>query len=471
MYNFQKIYKLNKPLFKNFLNEASSTTPDAKDIKRIEDIVAKSSNNIQTQKKLAVKMMNTIKDVNKMQRRYNAAKELLGPLHIITKTFAEGCKNLGIELNNDTTNDDLLPEPTKVEEISPDVIQAALDKQEQENNDKKEEDDIYNIDEDMLMNMPFEYINKLQKLKTYFSDQIKKLNITEKIQEALEIFKNKSNRYDIRYLNLNKFDINRGNIYISGEVVFKKKSNTQIRYSYNYPYQIGGKEAAPRSLYIQNVAYSIFENKWDMKDSNKFKWETGSYINESPAKQIVPFLNTLANAIKSFIKSQKKINNLIELYNNTVYRMYKEQTGDLFSDKTYSENQNPLFTEHHKLAEKIVGLIEDKFNVDQEPNSDDNWPGFRIFAITPGYIKFTPYLTGHNFKYYSYSLSIRGKTSPIHKSKITDLTYNEELNALLKFFTNTVGIDKNYIAIEPNSDYACTGDIIIDIRYLANALK
>lgn len=57
----------------NELLEAVKTTADSKDIKRINDLVAKAPGNIPTQIQLAANMCKSIKDSNKMQRRYDAA--------------------------------------------------------------------------------------------------------------------------------------------------------------------------------------------------------------------------------------------------------------------------------------------------------------------------------------------------------------------------------------------------------------
>ena len=82
--------------FNNILFE--SNEPDAKDIKRISDMVTKSNGNDNTAQKLAAKMVNSITNAAKMERRYLAAQSLLGDDNIITQEFAKGCKSMGITI-------------------------------------------------------------------------------------------------------------------------------------------------------------------------------------------------------------------------------------------------------------------------------------------------------------------------------------------------------------------------------------
>ena len=65
-----------KPLFNYAINEG--TEPEAKDIKRLEDIMTKSGGDENKAVKLAQTMAHAIKDTDKMQRRYKAALRVFG---------------------------------------------------------------------------------------------------------------------------------------------------------------------------------------------------------------------------------------------------------------------------------------------------------------------------------------------------------------------------------------------------------
>lgn len=64
-----------------------STTPEPKDIKRILDIIKKSNGDDVKAAKLAETMANKIKDMDKLERRYNAAVKELGANHPVTLEF------------------------------------------------------------------------------------------------------------------------------------------------------------------------------------------------------------------------------------------------------------------------------------------------------------------------------------------------------------------------------------------------
>lgn len=73
----------------NPLFEASNITPDAKDIKRINDIMAKAGTDMGKAEKLALQMAKAIKDPDKMARRHVAALNILGAEHPVTKAFED----------------------------------------------------------------------------------------------------------------------------------------------------------------------------------------------------------------------------------------------------------------------------------------------------------------------------------------------------------------------------------------------
>ena len=64
-----------------------STTPEPKDIKRILDIIKKSNGDDVKAAKLAETMANKIKDMDKLERRYNAAVKELGANHPVALEF------------------------------------------------------------------------------------------------------------------------------------------------------------------------------------------------------------------------------------------------------------------------------------------------------------------------------------------------------------------------------------------------
>ena len=71
-----------RPLF-----EASSVNPEAKDLTRINDIVSKSGGDVAKATKLAQQMAKAIKDPAKMARRHQAAVQIFGEDHPVTKAF------------------------------------------------------------------------------------------------------------------------------------------------------------------------------------------------------------------------------------------------------------------------------------------------------------------------------------------------------------------------------------------------
>lgn len=75
----------------DYVNEMAT----AKDLKRINDIVAKSAGSEAKQIALATKMANAIKDRQKSLQRYEAALEILGADHPVTVIFAEKAQSLG----------------------------------------------------------------------------------------------------------------------------------------------------------------------------------------------------------------------------------------------------------------------------------------------------------------------------------------------------------------------------------------
>jgi len=91
--------------FEEYLNESvllEGYNFDAKDEMRIQDIIKKANGNSGKERQLAMNMVATIKDKQKMQRRYYAALEVAGPYSIITQEFANGMIAFGIN-----------PDPTK----------------------------------------------------------------------------------------------------------------------------------------------------------------------------------------------------------------------------------------------------------------------------------------------------------------------------------------------------------------------
>ena len=102
---------MNKEFYRHILFESKGVEPDAKDRKRINDIISKSAGDLAKAEKLADSMCKKITDENKLQRRYNAAVEILGPDHVVTKKFGsylgepvDDIEN-NITVEDDTAND------------------------------------------------------------------------------------------------------------------------------------------------------------------------------------------------------------------------------------------------------------------------------------------------------------------------------------------------------------------------------
>jgi len=86
--------------YEQFLNESVRESwiayPDEKDRVRIQDIIRKANGDTGKEAKLAAQMVNTIKDAEKMKRRYQAALNFAGFDSPITDEFAKGLQKFGV---------------------------------------------------------------------------------------------------------------------------------------------------------------------------------------------------------------------------------------------------------------------------------------------------------------------------------------------------------------------------------------
>jgi hypothetical protein len=81
-----------------------------KDLQRIEDIIKKANGNAAKEVALAQQMVNSITDKQKSLQRFEAAMDLLGKDHDVTKIFAEKAKSLGnsVDLNTEVKKEKTL---------------------------------------------------------------------------------------------------------------------------------------------------------------------------------------------------------------------------------------------------------------------------------------------------------------------------------------------------------------------------
>ena len=86
---------------KELLEAVKGTAPETKDIKRINDIIAKAPNDIPKQVILAANMCKAIKDADKMERRYTAAVDVLGADSPVTNVFKQGCIAMGLSVDGE----------------------------------------------------------------------------------------------------------------------------------------------------------------------------------------------------------------------------------------------------------------------------------------------------------------------------------------------------------------------------------
>lgn len=95
----KKLRNFEDFVYEEYLMNAVNEMATAKDLKRINDIVAKSGGDESKQIALANKMANVIKNKQKSLQRYEAALEILGAEHPVTTIFANKAIALGNQID------------------------------------------------------------------------------------------------------------------------------------------------------------------------------------------------------------------------------------------------------------------------------------------------------------------------------------------------------------------------------------
>ena len=197
-----------------------SETPEPKDIKRIKDIITKSAGDMGKAQKLAANMVAKIKDLSKMERRYEAAVQELGETHPVTKEFEDGVISMGGSISR------TLPQTTTVSPVSTDSVDnepeefstevESLPVQDQpEVADKSEDPDNFYIESDE------DDLPEYDKLNNYLEDLyntnietvddikgiLKQLDIIHKYADPVEGYKNIYNKFTEFFQNLDQEDL------------------------------------------------------------------------------------------------------------------------------------------------------------------------------------------------------------------------------------------------------------------------
>lgn len=102
--------------FSQFLNESIFLNEDVKEDMRINDIITKSAGSEDKSIQLATVMANSIKDLSKAVRRYEASKQILGADHPVTKVFAKRVEDFGTNTLQETPIEPLID--TSIENTS-----------------------------------------------------------------------------------------------------------------------------------------------------------------------------------------------------------------------------------------------------------------------------------------------------------------------------------------------------------------
>ena len=395
--------------FNNILFE--SNEPDAKDIKRISDMVTKSNGNDNTAQKLAAKMVNSITNAAKMERRYLAAQSLLGDDNIITQEFAKGCKSMGITIKSDS---DTFKEPDdetlgntfdEITQISNDeIIQASEQLGDNETFDKNN-------------NSIFDQIKADGRIQKILSEQLSHYDLVKIAEDAITNTKLRTQVSDINNIVFNKdTGILSFNFNLGGFKVRKIKIDTGTYYIRYEEY---------RDVYVwfavNNVKFSIIKNQILLDNINASitgwghtKDKVSEYSNNirvlssefdsfrgknSVIEKILPTINAIQKSINNELNKVPKIQELV-----TKYQEYVGSSGT--PQESIIKFVTPrLGTSKSRIYENITQLICNKFNVDDLPDIDNKWPGF---SISIDYDKekclFAPYIKDkRNYLPFSYS--------------------------------------------------------------------
>lgn len=162
-----------------------SEQPAAKDIKRIKDIITKSAGDNEKTRKLAMNMANKIKDVGKMERRYNAAVQLLGDKHPVTREFEQGLISLGGTVENQASMDQSMPVQPEDDEDNFQVDVQAPESTLPEEPESSQDDNFYTELEDT---------DEYEKLNNYLEElyniDIDSIEDIKEVLKKLEILNN-----------------------------------------------------------------------------------------------------------------------------------------------------------------------------------------------------------------------------------------------------------------------------------------
>lgn len=163
-----------------YLNE--SYLPDIKDLKRIKDMISKANGDTSKEISLATKMCNSIKDVDKMGRRYQAAVQIAGIGHPITNVFAQGVQRMNIqdidisEFSSAQETEVIKEQPTEQET---DVVERP----------KRKYTRRAKQSEDSLSTQEIEALNTLTDKSEETVEAIEDFTDREEILDNLQIFK------------------------------------------------------------------------------------------------------------------------------------------------------------------------------------------------------------------------------------------------------------------------------------------
>lgn len=453
MKSFSKIYKLNKPLFHNILLESSGTDAEPKDIKRIQDMLNKAGSDISKLSGLATKMCNAITDKNKMLRRYNAALQICEPESVVIDIFKDGCKRLGVEIDN---NVDAQNKESKTEVIdlnNPNTAEDEVvlfdaddikDAAEEYNSQQTSEKDEINLDDPwtkLRMN-PIKVLTAIQdKLSEYnigLNLQYHQSNLNSTLNEWAKQSKRYSNKIRNIRISLARI-VSLMTIDITLEYQDKAKSDTTyIKYK------------------LSDVYFNIIKNYWNIdnaviKELGSYTWYSGHGMNYHSTQEAVialmPLLKSIGLVITKYIQGQKD------------FYEYAQKANE-FYDKilcTNSNKTNVLYISHRnqnnsmmcKVKDKLIDMICEKFDVDNFPST--NWPGFGITSITQNKVTFNMHRASRN------GLNKR--------DNITGQTLTEKRKIFQKFF-------KNILRVKPKDmEIAENGEITVELQYLINVLK
>lgn len=97
----KRIPTLNDFIYESYIIDFVNEMASPKDLKRINDLIAKANGNEAKEVALATQMVNTIKDKQKALQRYQAALDILGKEHPVTGVFADKAISLGHKIDKD----------------------------------------------------------------------------------------------------------------------------------------------------------------------------------------------------------------------------------------------------------------------------------------------------------------------------------------------------------------------------------